>query len=702
MTSSPSSLSLRDPLTSPLPASLRLRAQRLGEAGIKTLGDILWVFPLEIIPVPRPSSFESLGPREGLFRGIGRLLHCRRAPSFSGRSARGGHLWQVTAQVRDAYSRGTLQLKWFNAYGSVSHKLSSSEYLVFTGSVRLYGNTLQVVNPRIETIREEDIPALGPPGEIGELNVRYPTVNSVPGAVVKKIIDRIPDSCWDTIGDPLPASLRTKRNFPSLGESFRILHGRWPHWSREGEARARERVVYQEFFEEQLKLSLRRKRTSLLHGVPVSVTDGQLKEWKSLFPYCLTPGQEEALTSIRRDLAQGPPMMRLLQGDVGHGKTTVALLAILMVCGAGHQCALMCPTESLAYQHFLKLGELLGPTPLRPVLLLGSTPAAQRRVLEAELATGQAGLAIGTHALIQKSVVFHNLALALIDEQHKFGVDQRLSLVGKGRGCHCLIMTATPIPRSLRLTEYGDLDVGLIKSVPRGRRGFKTRVVTEENFRAFLSFVKTRLSMGEQGHLVVPAIEESESLELESVASALREYSRYFAGLRLRALHGRMPSLEKQAIFRDFTHHKVDLLVSTSVVEVGLDVPNATVMAILNPERFGLCSLHQLRGRVGRGKKPGFCFLVTGPQTGSKALERCRMLESCHDGFRLAEEDLKLRGQGDILGTRQSGGKGQRRVADLLLHSRELLWAKEDMESLGDVHSLLEGTPGSEYILHTV
>ena len=695
----PSNLSLNSPLK-----ALSPRAPQALCREIKSLGDILWVFPLEISRAPPLASFKSL--REGhLFRGIGRILRYKKRP-LPPRGFRAPPLHNLTLVAEDIYSPGILSLKWFNAYPALAQKLSSPDYLLFQGSVSVYRGCPQIINPEVEVLTKKNLPPLPSPGEKGALLTRYPRVNGVPGKVIGGIIHKIPDSLWDIPRSILPSNIATKRGFLSLGESFKVLHGKCPHWSRDLESRARERIIYQEFFQEQLKLSLRKQRRQIMRGVPIRVEEGIIQDHRAIFPYPLTGAQERAFESIRKDMTSNRPMMRLLQGDVGCGKTSVALLAILMALEAGYQCALMCPTESLACQHFFNLDVLLKPLNRRPTLLLGGGKSRERKDLLAGLGSGKIPLVIGTHALIQKSVVFHNLGLAVIDEQHKFGVNQRLTLLGKGPGCHCLIMTATPIPRSLRLTEYGDLDVSLIESMPPGRRGFKTRVVTEKKFRPFLSFMKTRLSMGEQAHLVVPAIEESEAMELESVAAAREEYSRYFPSFRLATLHGRMPSMEKQAIFQDFTAHRIDLLISTSVVEVGLDVPNATVMAILNPDRFGLCSLHQLRGRVGRGSKPGFCFLLVGPKVRGRALERCRILESCQDGFRLAEEDLKLRGEGDVLGTRQSGEKSPRHLANIFLHRDQLLWAREDMESLGpEQYSLLgttSGPGGSEYIFHTV
>jgi ATP-dependent DNA helicase RecG len=373
-------------------------------------------------------------------------------------------------------------------------------------------------------------------------------------------------------------------------------------------------------------------------------------------------------------------MMRLVQGDVGCGKTTIAMIAAMIVIDQGDQVALMCPTEALATQHFLSCSELFDSKKYNVRLILGSTPAKEKKLIQKELEDGSIQFIIGTHSLIQDSIVFKKLGLAIIDEQHKFGVDQRIRLTSKSEGTHCLIMSATPIPRSLSLTQYGDLDISTIKVMPSGRKGHKTRIVTKETFQQFLSFIMTRLSLNEQIYVVVPAINENTEVEqdIHNLVDILERFKKYFPDHNVEGMHGKMKTDEKSQVFSAFKNHKVDILVSTSVIEVGINVINATVIAIMNPERFGLSSLHQLRGRVGRDTKPGFCFLVNDKIIPAQSMERLKVIENNTDGFKIAEEDLKLRGEGDLFGTDQSGSHTQKRIANIILHADVLYEARAD------------------------
>jgi ATP-dependent DNA helicase RecG len=381
----------------------------------------------------------------------------------------------------------------------------------------------------------------------------------------------------------------------------------------------------------------------------------------------------------------------------------------MIVIENGAQVALMCPTEALATQHYLSTKELFEEKEYNVKLLLGSTPAKEKKQIQKELAEGTIDFIIGTHSLIQDSVAFHQLGLAIIDEQHKFGVDQRIRLTSKTTGAHCLIMSATPIPRSLSLTQYGDLDISTIKVMPSGRKGHKTRIVTQDSYQQFLSFIMTRLSLKEQIYVVVPAINENLESEQDfhNLVNVLDRFKKYFPNHNVEGLHGQMKADEKAQMFHDFKNHKVDILVSTSVIEVGINVLNATIMAIMNPERFGLSSLHQLRGRVGRGEKPGFCFLVNDKQISELSMERLKVIEDNTDGFKIAEEDLKIRGEGDLFGTDQSGSQSQKRLANIILHADVLNEARADALALiekqdPDIEKLLQKFSGDERIFTTV
>ena len=670
-------------MSAALPGGLARTGRRLAEAGYGRLADLLWLLPGNVEPAPAPAPFSSMVPGSP-FRGAGSVVRFRSRPSFrAGGRARRVPLRTVSLLVRDAFSPDTMELTWFNCYPSAADSLAKCARLVFTGVPRLRAGRLQVSNPERRDLDEGELGALGR-GDGGAdpgLLVRYPSVNSVPSARVRGVLERIPDRLWGDIPDPLPPDVLGRRGLVPLGEALRVLHGREPGWTGERGRRARERLAYHEFFRDQIRIRLRRDGLRRAPSVRVEVGDGDVRALLDLLPFRLTPDQEAALGDVRRDLASPGPMMRLLQGDVGCGKTAVALLATLLASAAGRQGALMCPTESLALQHFLHFRGLLGGSRFRVGMLLGSTPARGKEETRSLLREGRLDVLVGTHALIQDSVVFRDLAVAVIDEQHKFGVDQRLRLLGKNEGgVHCLVMTATPIPRSLRLTQYGDLDVSTIRTMPPGRRGHRTRIVTPRTHGRFLSFLKTRLSMGEQAYVVVPAIKDDPDLELESVERAFADYAGVFRGHRVDRIHGRLGGDEKRGALERFAAGGSDLLVATSVVEVGIHVPNATVMAVLDPERFGLASLHQLRGRVGRADKPGFCFLVS--RRPPAALARLRILEECSDGLAIAEEDLRQRGEGDLFGTHQSGATSKWVVADAIRHQGRLVEAREDVDAL--------------------
>ena len=466
-------------------------------------------------------------------------------------------------------------------------------------------------------------------------------------------------------------------------------------------------MIYEEFFEDQLKIYLRRKYFKKPKATKYNISPENFNEALKLYPYELTTDQKKTLEEIKRDFVSEHPMMRLVQGDVGCGKTTVAMIASYIVIKNGAQVAFMCPTEALAMQHFASAEELFSHTDICFKLILGSTPAKEKKQILADLLSGKIQFIIGTHALIQETIQFKELGLAIIDEQHKFGVDQRIKLTSKGQGTHCLIMSATPIPRSLSLTQYGDLDISTIKTMPAGRRGHKTRIVTAETFQQFLSFIKTRLYMDEQIYVVVPAINENPEQDFHNLVDTLDRFKKFFPEQVVEGLHGQMKADEKAKMFNHFKSHKIDILVSTSVIEVGINVLNATVMAIINPERFGLSSLHQLRGRVGRGEKPGFCFLVNDKKLSALSMERLKVIEGSTDGFKIAEEDLKLRGEGDLFGTDQSGSLSQKRLANIVLHADILYLAREDAHALiqakdSDIERLLEKFSRDERIFTTV
>ncbi len=666
--------------------------EKLILAGFTQVSDLLWIFPLRVVELPPLRSFEFI--EEGrIFIGRAKILNVQAKPNFRVKGKGRAMLYNIMVHVQDLLSEKIITLKWFNTYGSITPKISKSTYIEFMGEASLFNGQVQFANPDFFHLETPEDPS--PFSTVSnELKIQYPTVNTVPGIQVKKIIDKIPKALWDQIPETLPKSLIDHKHFISLSEAFKVIHAKTKP-TAQLEKKAEERLIYEEFFIDQIKISLRRKFFKKPKAQRMPISKESLESLKKLYPYELTPDQNKSLNEIRQDLNLGHPMMRLIQGDVGCGKTTVAMITAMIVIENGAQAALMCPTEALAIQHYVSAVDLFGKDTVKCKLILGSTAAKEKKIIQAELLSGEIDFIIGTHSLIQESITFKNLGLAVIDEQHKFGVDQRIKLTSKGQGVHCLIMSATPIPRSLSLTQYGDLDISTIRSMPGGRKGHKTRIVTSETYQQYLSFIMTRLSLHEQVYVVVPAINESAEQDFHNLTEMLERYKNYFPDHRVAGLHGQMKSDEKAKVFLDFKQHKIDILISTSVIEVGINVLNATVMAIINPERFGLSSLHQLRGRVGRGDKPGFCFLVNDKKVQGTSLERLKVIENNTDGFKIAEEDLKLRGEGDLFGVDQSGSGGQKRLANIVLHADILNQAREDAlklinENDPDILSLLD------------
>ena len=647
----------------------------------KTLYDLLWIFPLSCEKIPRLSSFEEC--REGsLFQGAGRVLSFRSHPNYRARGKNGIQLQNIVITLQDYFGNNSIDLCWFSAYPNLVYKLKKIDRIIFSGVCKTFRGKRQIINPQItEVSKEEIIARYNEPEGAPHYNIRYPTVNGVNSIGIKRIIEKIPEHLWWEIGEHLSHEILIRNGFPSLGESFAVLHGRLS-CSQDILDAAKRRLIYEEFFQEQVKLFSRKQGLQRKRGIKFSFDVDLFKEAISLFPYQLTTDQLRVIEEINVEMMSGYPMMKLLQGDVGCGKTSVAVAAAWIVHGFGYQTAFMCPTESLAIQHFSNISEILEGRGLVVELLLGSTSAKEKLQINKRLASGTIGLLIGTHALIQDNVQFHSLGLSIIDEQHKFGVNQRIRLADKEQGCHCLIMTATPIPRSLCLTQYGDLSLSIIKTMPANRKEIKTRIVTPDKMNFFLDFVCTRLEMGEQVYVVVPAIQESQTLDIANLEEVYGKFRQLFPHHSIAALHGKMKAEEKGAIFHDFKEYKIHILIATSVIEVGIDVPNATIMAVFSPERFGLSSLHQLRGRVGRGSRPGFFFLVSEKGRGSVANKRMKILEQSTDGFKISEEDLRIRGKGDIFGTEQSGSEVRRHLACIVEHQDILFNARSDVEQL--------------------
>lgn len=585
----------------------------------------------------------------------------------------------VVGEVIDVESRGgfgksrlgvvvedesdALRATWFNQ-AFMRDKFQIGQRVRFSAKPKKKGLRWEMTHPRVAWLDEEENPteeALLPVYSLTEGVTQY-TMRRVMGLAIEAGIE--------AVEEVFPATLLNENKLLPIHEALRSMHHPVDEEARD---QARRRFIYQELFILQLALAARRHQHRVSFSAPELPIDTQLDaRIRRLFPFELTEGQEQAITDISADLALDTPMNRLVQGDVGSGKTIVALYAMLVCVAHGQQAALLAPTEVLARQHARTLEKMLQVSRVRSRLLVGSMTEAEKAEVRAGISSGDIDLAIGTHALLQEKVEFKNLGLAVIDEQHKFGVKQRAALRSGNQSPHYLVMTATPIPRTMSMTQFGDLDVSSIKGLPPGRTPISTYLVTHDKEERWWDFVRKNLREGRQAFLVTPLVEESDSIDAASVKQAFEELTNgELEAFRVGLLHGRMPSAEKEQAMRDFREGTTQLLVSTTVIEVGVDVPNATMMIIASPGRFGLSQLHQLRGRVGRGTHAGVCTLLMPEEISEELQERLQAFADTTDGFELAELDFKMRGPGDLFGAKQSG-LPPLRIADLL-RDREVL-----------------------------
>lgn len=479
--------------------------------------------------------------------------------------------------------------------------------------------------------------------------------------------------------DKIPNSVLKKNKLLSFPEAIQKIH-QPPKAEFEmflqGKSESHRRLIFEEFFFLEVFLASKKLGIQKEQALPMDIQESFSKKVIQSLPFKLTKGQMQALEEIKKDFLSGHPMHRLVQGDVGCGKTLVAFLAASMVTENQFQSCMMVPTEILAEQHFKNAQRFLTPAGIRTEILTGKTKASERKLIFEKLANGEIDLLIGTHALIEDEVKFKQLAFVIIDEQHRFGVNQRAKLKQKGHAPHFLVMTATPIPRTLAMTAFGDLDVTVISELPPGRAPIQTRVAFQNKRSQALEFLKEQIKKGRQGYMVFPLVEESEKIDLKNATEEYESLKTQYPDIRWALLHGRMKPTEKEEIMNDFREHKFDVLVSTTVIEVGVDVPNANIMLIEHSERFGLSQLHQLRGRVGRGEHKSFCILLMGYAVSPESKERVTFMETTNDGFKLAEFDLELRGPGEFLGTKQSGLIGFK-IADIVKNQDLLLQARQ-------------------------
>lgn len=626
-------------------------AEKLSKLGLFTVRDLLFYYPRDHIDYGNQVNIRQLKAGET----VTLVATVKRCTCFV--SPKNSKLTILELVVRD--STGQLKISKFLAGSRFSSRgwqeQQKKQYppgavIAASGLVKegRYGVTLD--NPEIEVI--DHVGASIESNKVGRVLPVYSLTEGVAADLVRKaVIGALP--AVTQIIDPLPEALREKYELMGLQDAISQIH--YPP-TGEALAAARHRLVFDEFFYLQLGLLQRRQdHQERMTGVVLPPTGALIDEFYKVLPFSLTNAQQRVVNEILADLQKPTPMNRIVQGDVGSGKTVVGVVAILAAIQAGYQAALMAPTEVLAEQHYRKLVSWFNLLHLPVELLTGSTKMSQRRPMLAQLATGELPLLVGTHALIEDPVQFARLGLVVIDEQHRFGVQQRARLQQKGENPHVLTMTATPIPRTLALTLHGDLDVSQIDELPPGRKAIQTTALTGKERSHAYDLIRREVAQGRQVYVVLPLVEESEKLDLKS---AIEEHQHLqelvFPEFSVGLLHGRMTSAEKDEAISRFRDNETQLLVSTTVVEVGVDVPNATVMLIEHAERFGLSQLHQLRGRVGRGAEQSFCLLMSSTKS-ETARQRLKVLEQSQDGFFISEMDLRFRGPGEVLGTRQSG-----------------------------------------------
>jgi ATP-dependent DNA helicase RecG len=573
---------------------------------------------------------------------------------------------------------GHLRGLWFNQ-PFMQERFKIGQRVMFAGKPKLQGLVWQMSHPKVDWLGDE---GEEPRGRILPV---YPLTEGIQQWQMRKIVAEAVAAFGHLLEEVFSDEYLREHDLWPLHRAIEQIHA--PD-SDEQLAGARRRLAYQELFLLGLALSVKRHQQHELRQAPPLAATAQIDaRIRRLFPFELTASQRQSIAEIGADMGQPRPMNRLLQGDVGSGKTVVALYAMLLAVAHGHQAVLMAPTEILARQHALTLRRFLTGSQVRRAELTGGMPAKQRATLLEDIAAGKFDLIVGTQAILQEDVRFAKLGLVVIDEQHKFGVRQRAVLKHSGLDPHYLVMTATPIPRTITMTLLGDLDVSILSDSPPGRQKVHTYLGDDERRERWWDFVRKKLSEGRQGYVVVPLVDESEQLSAVSLQETYESLANgELEAYRLGLIHGRMTTEEKDAVMDRFRQGDIQVLVSTSVVEVGVDVPNATLMTIESGERFGLAQLHQLRGRISRGKYPGFCCVFAAPQS-EESQERLKAFEASTDGFQLAEIDFRLRGPGELFGTRQHG-LPPLRVADLL-RDTELL-----VEARGDARALVAADPG--------
>jgi len=553
-------------------------------------------------------------------------------------------------------SSGHIQAKWFHFYKGFSKKFVKDHYAILSGKVEIYRGEKQIVHPEIEWLGSEFEPESFS-AHTGILPV-YPLTEGLHQKTLRKIYGAALEKF--TAFQSLPPSIVEAKKFPSLQQAFFSLHQPQTGDSivllEEKKSPSHQRLVFEEFFFLELALALKKRGVQQEKGIKISSNLEALEGFYQSLPFAPTSAQHRTIGEILKSMDSDKPMQRLLQGDVGSGKTLVAAAALLAVTQNKYQACFMVPTEILAEQQARNLERFLKPFNISVALLKSDLPTSVRAERLKQIEAGKIQIVVGTHAVIQEDVKFSNLALAIVDEQHRFGVLQRAEIMKKGKFPHLLVMTATPIPRTLAMTVYGDLDVSTLDELPANRKGILTRQVYLKDLPKMYQFIRDQVKLGRQAYFVYPLVEASEKLDLKNATEMFEKIkNEIFPEFEIGLLHGKMRALEKEEALQKFVKNETQILVATTVVEVGVDVPNATLMVVEHAERFGLSQLHQIRGRVGRGNEKSYCFLLPNYPLSENAMERLKTLCKTQDGFEIAEADLNLRGPGDFMGTRQSG-----------------------------------------------
>ncbi|MBR5794379.1 MAG: ATP-dependent DNA helicase RecG, partial [Anaerotignum sp.] len=608
------------------------RERKLQKLGIGTIEDLLTHYPREYkdrseilkiadLPMDEPSTFLAQVKEEGQNSRHGRLVYTR-------------------MKVYD--ETGSVGVLWYNQ-PYMKNSLKIGEWYLFSGKLqKKYGRT-EILSPEIERIGENFAG--------GRIIPVYPASEGVSQKMLRNLMEDALSQMSGGIREELPLWLR--KEYRLAERNFAIENIHFPK-TEQGFYDARRRLVFEELFVLQTAL-FQLKNTLEDSGEGIRMKKKKaLQEGEGMLPFALTGAQKRVLNEIERDMTSGKIMNRLVQGDVGSGKTAVAIITSYWAIQNGYQATIMAPTEVLANQHFESFQRIFEPAGIKVVLLTGSLKAKEKREALEMVKNGQAQMIVGTHAVIQKGVEYHNLGIAITDEQHRFGVRQRSTLAEKGENVHTLVMTATPIPRTLALILYGDLDISIIDELPPGRQKIDTSAVDSRYHQRIYTFIQKHVKEGRQAYVICPMIEENEKLEVQNVLDYTEELTQELSECRVACVHGKMKAKEKQDIMDRFAAREIDVLVSTTVIEVGINVPNATIMLIENAERFGLAQLHQLRGRVGRGAEKSYCILVSDTKT-KIAKERMKTMTESEDGFVISEKDLKLRGPGEFFGIRQHG-----------------------------------------------